>query len=225
MLCCFYTLPTRKPLILSQNLQFHLFSHHHAATQSWVFNPSKSVWRVWGWLPACWAQNRSLWRGAPAEQVGGQHQGSSSRAVKAGVLSLSRYLESSVRSRAWLAGSGREVISMWRIICSPPDVRLYHTATSLTGGGVVVFGGRSSPLNPVSAVVRLTVEQCISPDPTGPKDGNTARLHMEKMTCTGAPPAPRWRHSAAVVEHCGEMQPQIRGPGLHKLRSVIPLLV
>uniref|UniRef100_A0A674NKR6 tRNA wybutosine-synthesizing protein 4 n=1 Tax=Takifugu rubripes TaxID=31033 RepID=A0A674NKR6_TAKRU len=84
------------------------------------------------------------------------------------------------------------------------DVRLHHTATSLPGGDIVVFGGRSSPLNPVSGLVRLAVEPFISPDPAGPADGNTARLHVENMTCTGAPPAARWRHAAAVVDHSGE---------------------
>lgn len=69
-----------------------------------------------------------------------------------------------------------------------------------------MFGGRSSPLNPVSGLVRLAVEPCMSPDPVGPTDGNTARLHMEKMMCTGAPPAARWRHAAAVVHHSGETQ-------------------
>lgn len=96
-LCCF---STRNLLILPQNLQFHLLSHHHAATRSWVFNPSSSVWRGSAWPPACWAQSRCFWRGAPAEQVGGRRQGSSSRAVKAGVLSVWRYLESWVRSLA-----------------------------------------------------------------------------------------------------------------------------
>ncbi|XP_056891644.1 tRNA wybutosine-synthesizing protein 4 [Takifugu flavidus] len=84
------------------------------------------------------------------------------------------------------------------------DVRLHHTATSLPGGDIVVFGGRSSPLNPVSGLVRLAVEPFVSPDPAGPADGNTARLHVENMTCTGAPPAARWRHAAAVVDHSGE---------------------
>lgn len=94
------------------------------------------------------------------------------------------------------------------------DVRLYHTATSLPGGDIVVFGGRSSPLNPVSGLVRLAVEPFISPDPVGPTDGNTVRLHMEDMMCTGAPPAARWRHAAAVVDHSGETQPQICDPAL-----------
>lgn len=95
------------------------------------------------------------------------------------------------------------------------DVRLYHTATSLPGGDIVVFGGRSSPLNPVSGLVRLAVEPFISPDP----DGDTVRLHVENMMCTGAPPAARWRHAAAVVDHSGETQ--TCAPVLHKPSSVI----
>lgn len=104
-------------------------------------------------------------------------------------------------------------------------MRLYHTVTSLPGGGIVVFGGRSSPLNPVSSLVRLTMESRISHDPKEPKDGVSVRLHMEKMTCTGDPPAARWRHAAAVVSHSGEMQPQICGPVLQEPSSAITLLV
>lgn len=76
-----------------------------------------------------------------------------------------------------------------------------------------MFGGRSSPLNPVSGLLRLAVEPCIPPDP----DGTTVRLHVESMVCTGAPPAGRWRHAAAaVVDHSGETQPQICVPVLHQ---------
>lgn len=88
-----------------------------------------------------------------------------------------------------------------------------------------MFGGRSSPLNPVSSLVRLTMESRISHDPKEPKDGVSVRLHMEKMTCTGNPPAARWRHAAAVVSHSGEMQPQICGHVLQEPSSAITLLV
>lgn len=100
------------------------------------------------------------------------------------------------------------------------DVRLYHTVTSLPGGDIVVFGGRSSPLNPVSDLVRLTMESHISHNPIEPKDGDSLRLHMEKMVCTGDPPAARWRHAAAVVSHSGKNFLFVFG-GKHKSGAVL----
>lgn len=76
-----------------------------------------------------------------------------------------------------------------------PGVRLYHTATALPGGGVVVFGGRSSPLNPIRGLMRVTQ------DALGPP--GTRKLCVEPMVCTGDPPAPRWRHTATSVSHQG----------------------
>ncbi|XP_037344203.2 tRNA wybutosine-synthesizing protein 4 [Pungitius pungitius] len=88
----------------------------------------------------------------------------------------------------------------WRSVDVEPTVglgvRLYHTATPLPGGGVVVFGGRSSPLNPVRALMRVT------PDALGPPA--TGKLCVEPMVCTGEPPAPRWRHTATAVRHKGK---------------------
>lgn len=85
----------------------------------------------------------------------------------------------------------------------------------------MVFGGRSSPLNPVGGLLRLTMESCISRNPIEPKDSDSVRLHVEKMECTGDPPAARWRHTAAVVSHSGETQPQICGPALQEPAAVI----
>ncbi|KAM8855836.1 tRNA wybutosine-synthesizing protein 4 [Spinachia spinachia] len=88
----------------------------------------------------------------------------------------------------------------WRSVSVEPTgdlgVRLYHTATSLPGGGVVVFGGRSSPLNPIRGLVRVTPD-ALSPPGTG-------KLCVEPMACTGDPPAPRWRHTATSVSHKGK---------------------
>ncbi|KAI3355652.1 hypothetical protein L3Q82_004244 [Scortum barcoo] len=93
----------------------------------------------------------------------------------------------------------------WRSVSVEPSVdlgvRLYHSVTSLPGGGVVVYGGRSSPLNPVKSIFRVT------PCPVGPVDAeekDKATLCAEQMVCTGDSPAPRWRHSAAVVRHKGK---------------------
>uniref|UniRef100_A0AAQ4P4P0 tRNA wybutosine-synthesizing protein 4 n=1 Tax=Gasterosteus aculeatus aculeatus TaxID=481459 RepID=A0AAQ4P4P0_GASAC len=88
----------------------------------------------------------------------------------------------------------------WRSVSVEPTVdlgvRLYHTATALPGGGVVVFGGRSSPLNPIRGLMRVT------PDALGPP--GTRKLCVEPMVCTGDPPAPRWRHTATSVSHQGK---------------------
>ncbi|XP_061579193.1 tRNA wybutosine-synthesizing protein 4 isoform X2 [Cololabis saira] len=70
------------------------------------------------------------------------------------------------------------------------SVRLYHTATPLPGGGVVVYGGRSSPLSPTTSIFIVT------PDACGP-----ATASAEPVVCTGETPPPRWRHAAAVVTH------------------------
>uniref|UniRef100_H3CML5 tRNA wybutosine-synthesizing protein 4 n=1 Tax=Tetraodon nigroviridis TaxID=99883 RepID=H3CML5_TETNG len=79
------------------------------------------------------------------------------------------------------------------------DVRLHHTVTALPGGDIVAFGGRSSPLNPVSGPLRLTTEKPVEAD-----GSDRVRLRVEKMACTGEPPAARWRHAAAVVSHSGK---------------------
>eukprot|EP00064_Thunnus_orientalis_P003279 superscaffoldBa00000260_g3288 len=55
----------------------------------------------------------------------------------------------------------------WRSISVEPPVdlgvRLYHTATSVPGGGTVVYGGRSSPLNPVRGLFKVTLHPCGPP--------------------------------------------------------------
>ncbi|XP_074550527.1 tRNA wybutosine-synthesizing protein 4 [Halichoeres trimaculatus] len=74
-------------------------------------------------------------------------------------------------------------------------VHLYHTATPLPAGGVVIFGGRSSPLNPSRGLFRVILV------PAGPQDEQ--ELCVKPIDCTGDPPAPRWRHSATVVTNTG----------------------
>lgn len=87
----------------------------------------------------------------------------------------------------------------WRSVSEEPSedlgVRLYHTVTPLTAGGVVVFGGRSSPLNPSRGIFRITLV------PAGQQDEE--KLCVKQIDCTGDPPALRWRHSATVVTHMG----------------------
>ncbi|TKS67878.1 tRNA wybutosine-synthesizing protein 4 [Collichthys lucidus] len=91
----------------------------------------------------------------------------------------------------------------WRSVSVEPSVdlgvRLYHTVTSLPRGGVVVYGGRSSPLNPIRSLFIVTLEP-------GSSEGrqDTLKLCVEEMVCTGDPPPARWRHTAAVVSHSGK---------------------
>ncbi|XP_029385841.1 tRNA wybutosine-synthesizing protein 4 [Echeneis naucrates] len=82
-------------------------------------------------------------------------------------------------------------------------VRLYHTVTSCPGGGFVVYGGRSSPLNPIRDLFRVTLDPC-GPAPDEPEDQELMTMRAERMVCTGDPPPPRWRHTATVVSHNGQ---------------------
>ncbi|XP_030643412.1 tRNA wybutosine-synthesizing protein 4 [Chanos chanos] len=76
-------------------------------------------------------------------------------------------------------------------------VRLYHTMTVVPGWGVIVLGGRSSPLNPVGSILRVTYslsdESCL----------NTLKVSLKEMVCSGIAPKPRWRHTATLLKHGG----------------------
>lgn len=63
----------------------------------------------------------------------------------------------------------------------------------------MVYGGRSSPLNPIGGLLRVTFDPC---DGDGEED--TLKVRVEEMPCSGQPPEPRWRHTATVVSHEGE---------------------
>ncbi|XP_030283503.1 tRNA wybutosine-synthesizing protein 4 [Sparus aurata] len=96
----------------------------------------------------------------------------------------------------------------WRSVNVEPSVdlgvRLYHTVTSLPGGGLVVYGGRSSPLNPIRGLFKITLD---SGGPSGPRDSedqDTVKLCVEEIVCIGNPPPTRWRHTATVVSHKGK---------------------
>ncbi|XP_045909416.1 tRNA wybutosine-synthesizing protein 4 [Micropterus dolomieu] len=97
----------------------------------------------------------------------------------------------------------------WRFVCVEPSVdlgvRLYHTVTSLPGGGIVVYGGRSSPLNPIRGLLRVNLDPSGPPGPLDSQKGrDTMKLCVEQMICTGDSPPPRWRHTATVVCHEGK---------------------
>uniref|UniRef100_A0A3P8UDW8 tRNA wybutosine-synthesizing protein 4 n=1 Tax=Amphiprion percula TaxID=161767 RepID=A0A3P8UDW8_AMPPE len=72
-------------------------------------------------------------------------------------------------------------------------VRLHHTATALPGGGVLVLGGRSSPLSPTRGLYRVTVAPL--------EGGDAVKVNVQQLVCTGDPPPPRWRHTVTVVRH------------------------
>uniref|UniRef100_A0A3B5LHW7 tRNA wybutosine-synthesizing protein 4 n=1 Tax=Xiphophorus couchianus TaxID=32473 RepID=A0A3B5LHW7_9TELE len=87
------------------------------------------------------------------------------------------------------------------------SVRLYHTVTPLPrGGGVVVYGGRSSPLRPNSDLFKLTFDLSAAKAPRPEAE----KVQVEPMDCTGNPPPPRFRHTATVVRHKGEPRPNQR---------------
>uniref|UniRef100_A0A3B4YBH9 Leucine carboxyl methyltransferase 2 n=1 Tax=Seriola lalandi dorsalis TaxID=1841481 RepID=A0A3B4YBH9_SERLL len=57
-------------------------------------------------------------------------------------------------------------------------VRLYHTATSRPRGAVVVYGGRSSPLNPITSLFRVKLDPCAPPGPGDPEHRDAVRLYF-----------------------------------------------
>ncbi|KAI4888426.1 hypothetical protein NFI96_000910 [Prochilodus magdalenae] len=74
-------------------------------------------------------------------------------------------------------------------------VRLYHALTSVPGWGAVVTGGRTSPLNPMDSVLKVTYRLNDQPEP------KTVQLTVEKLVCAGQAPKPRWRHTATLLSH------------------------
>uniref|UniRef100_A0A8C4IYZ4 tRNA wybutosine-synthesizing protein 4 n=1 Tax=Dicentrarchus labrax TaxID=13489 RepID=A0A8C4IYZ4_DICLA len=92
----------------------------------------------------------------------------------------------------------------WRAVSVEPaldlGVRLYHTVTTLPGGGIMVYGGRSSPLNPTRGLFRVILDLGSPLD----EEQDTAKLWVDQMVCTGDPPLARWRHTATVVSHKGK---------------------
>ncbi|XP_056145974.1 tRNA wybutosine-synthesizing protein 4 [Lampris incognitus] len=96
----------------------------------------------------------------------------------------------------------------WRCVCVEPStdlgVRLYHTLTPLPAGGAVLYGGRSSPLNPIRSLFKVTLDSCGPPGSLTCEDQGTLKLCAKVMACTGDLPQPRWRHTATVISHRGK---------------------
>lgn len=77
-------------------------------------------------------------------------------------------------------------------------VSVYQTLTSVPGGGAVLFGGRTSPLNPMGNIVWVTFDLGDQPSQS------TIQLSFKNMVCTGCAPKPRWRHTSTCLSHRGK---------------------
>ncbi|XP_016355052.1 tRNA wybutosine-synthesizing protein 4-like, partial [Sinocyclocheilus anshuiensis] len=85
----------------------------------------------------------------------------------------------------------------WKCACVEAHgdraVSLYQTLTSIPGGGAVLFGGRTSPLNPTGSVMWVTF------DPGNEQSQSAVQLSFKNMVCTGTGPKPRWRHTSTLI--------------------------
>ena len=75
-----------------------------------------------------------------------------------------------------------------------PCERMYHTATAIGGGQVLLIGGRTSPTKPCPTTHLLTVNT----------DGDCTCTSSVYET-TGSGPCLRWRHSAAGIQITGQL--------------------
>ncbi|CAK6967691.1 tRNA wybutosine-synthesizing protein 4 isoform X2 [Scomber scombrus] len=107
-------------------------------------------------------------------------------------------------SHYFILTASRGSLTAQALLTHPPGVRLYHTATPVPGGGTVVYGGRSSPLNPVRGLFKVTLHPCDPPGSVNSEDRDTVKLCEEQIDYTGNPPPPRWRHTATTVSHKGK---------------------
>ncbi|XP_028663349.1 tRNA wybutosine-synthesizing protein 4 [Erpetoichthys calabaricus] len=78
--------------------------------------------------------------------------------------------------------------------------RMFHTVTPLPGCRTcVVFGGRSSPLQPACSVLRLTWNTL------NPENCSFFKLNVHQLHCFGTLPPPRWRHTATLLTWKGKL--------------------
>ncbi|XP_067265117.1 tRNA wybutosine-synthesizing protein 4 [Chanodichthys erythropterus] len=99
--------------------------------------------------------------------------------------------------------SGRDTVARvlikeqggWKCACvearGDTVVGLYQTLTSIPGGGVVLLGGRTSPLNPTGSIVWVNFD-------LGDQQ-SSVQLSFKNMVCTGTGPKPRWRHTSTLI--------------------------
>ncbi|KAK7882308.1 hypothetical protein WMY93_028482 [Mugilogobius chulae] len=64
-----------------------------------------------------------------------------------------------------------------------------------------VLGGRTSPINPVKNICKLTINPCCTLDLESP--GNV-KFDVEQVVCDGEPSQPRWRHTTTLVSYKGK---------------------
>ncbi|XP_038644930.1 tRNA wybutosine-synthesizing protein 4 isoform X3 [Scyliorhinus canicula] len=74
--------------------------------------------------------------------------------------------------------------------------RMFHSMTALCDKRCIIFGGRTSPLKPVTSLL------CLNCDTS---DGaiSSIGLSVKEIECNGDVPLPRWRHSATEVIYKG----------------------
>ncbi|XP_047671365.1 tRNA wybutosine-synthesizing protein 4 isoform X2 [Tachysurus fulvidraco] len=86
----------------------------------------------------------------------------------------------------------------WRYATVEPkgqkSIRLHHSMTSVPGRGAVILGGRTSPLNPIDDILKVTYL-------SDQLNSTNILVSMEKMVCKGPAPKPRWRHTSTLLSH------------------------
>ncbi|XP_067891858.1 tRNA wybutosine-synthesizing protein 4 isoform X2 [Heterodontus francisci] len=75
--------------------------------------------------------------------------------------------------------------------------RMFHSMTALCDGCCVIFGGRTSPLKPVTSLLCLKCDM-------GDGAISTISLSVKEIECSGTAPSPRWRHTATEVTYKGQ---------------------
>lgn len=90
----------------------------------------------------------------------------------------------------------------YKVVSSDLGVRLYHTVSAIPGKAAIVLGGRTSPLNPVKSIYKLTMDPCSSLDLESQE--NNIIFKVEEVVSGGKPSVPRWRHTMTLLHHKGE---------------------
>ncbi|XP_043548926.1 tRNA wybutosine-synthesizing protein 4 isoform X3 [Chiloscyllium plagiosum] len=75
--------------------------------------------------------------------------------------------------------------------------RMFHSMTSFCDSRCVIFGGRTSPLKPVTSILLLKSE-------VGDSTISSINLSVKEVECIGTAPTPRWRHTGTEVIYKGQ---------------------
>lgn len=81
-------------------------------------------------------------------------------------------------------------------------VRLYHTVCAIPGKAAILLGGRTSPIDPVKSIYKLTVDQACILDLESQEDSLTFKV--ERIVCGGKPFGTRWRHTMTFICYKGQ---------------------